>query len=46
LALLILMLRIKLPAFVALLIVSAGVGLALGMQPAAVLPASSATIRS
>jgi Gnt-I system low-affinity gluconate transporter len=37
LALLILILRIKLPAFVALLIVSTGVGLALGMQPAAVL---------
>jgi Gnt-I system low-affinity gluconate transporter len=37
LALLILILRIKLPAFVALLIVSAGVGLALDMQPAAVL---------
>jgi Gnt-I system low-affinity gluconate transporter len=37
LALLILILRIKLPAFVALLIVSAGVGLALGMEPAAVL---------
>jgi Gnt-I system low-affinity gluconate transporter len=37
LALLFLILRIKLPAFVALLIVSAGVGLALGMQPAAVL---------
>jgi Gnt-I system low-affinity gluconate transporter len=37
LALLILILRIKLPAFVALLIVSAGVGLALRMQPAAVL---------
>ena len=39
LALLILILRIKLPAFVALLIVSAGVGLALDMQPAAVLAA-------
>jgi Gnt-I system low-affinity gluconate transporter len=39
LALLILILRIKLPAFVALLIVSAGVGLALRMQPAAVLAA-------
>src|SRR5690606_13742832 len=36
-ALLVLILRIKLPAFVALLIVSAGVGLALGMDAAAVI---------
>ena len=35
-ALLVLILRVRLPAFVALLIVSAGVGLALGMTPAAV----------
>lgn len=36
-ALLVLILRVKLPAFVALLIVSAGVGLALGMDPGAVI---------
>jgi Gnt-I system low-affinity gluconate transporter len=35
--LLVLILRLRLPAFMALLMVSAGVGLALGMQPAAVL---------
>ena len=36
-ALLLLILRFKLPAFLVLLMVSAGVGLALGMEPAAVL---------